>query len=87
MAGVLLNVTGVDENIVEVSGGVIVQDVVQYVVDIPLEGYGRTTEAEGVTNDLYRPNRVMKAVFHSYPSAIRTRLKAAMTSSLVYILA
>lgn len=47
VGGVLLDVAGVDENVVKVGGGVVVQDIVEHVVDISLECRWGTAKAEG----------------------------------------
>ncbi len=87
MADVLLLAVAEDEEIVEVHHDIHTNDVAVDAVDERLEVGGGVRQTERHDEVLVQPSWVPNAVFHSSPSAMRTKLYAALRSSLLKIFA
>jgi hypothetical protein len=80
---VLLHGSREDKDVVDVNKHGAVQHVPEDIVDQGLEDSGALVSPKGITRYSKWPKGVLKAVFHSSPSRMRTKWYALRRSSLV----
>ena len=74
MDTVLIDIVGVDQNVIEICCTKLIKEWAQSVTDKILEICRVLLRPKSMTKDSNSPYHVRKAVFHSSPSAILTKL-------------